>query len=62
MTQMPAVEQLQETIDALRDAGGRLIFLGEQHVPEVPAALERAGFRLVTSDPASGFTLWRDGG
>ncbi|MGN6189957.1 MAG: hypothetical protein ACTHOE_13775, partial [Conexibacter sp.] len=62
MTQMPTVEQLQETIDALRAAGGRLIFLGEQHPPEVPAALESAGFRLAASDPASGFTLWSDGG
>jgi hypothetical protein len=62
MTQMPTVEQLQETIDALRAAGGRSIFLGEQHPPEVPAALERAGFRLVANDLASGFTLWSDGG
>jgi hypothetical protein len=62
MTQMPTIEQLQETIDALRGAGGKLIFLGEQYPPEVPAALEAAGFRLAARDPASGFTLWNDGG
>lgn len=60
MTQMPTEQQLQETVDAVRAAGGRLIFLGEQHQPEVPSALAAAGFQLVAEDPESGFTMWRD--
>lgn len=60
MTQMPTEQQLQETVDTLRAEGGHLIFLGEQHQPEVPSALAAAGFQLVAEDAASGFTLWRD--
>jgi hypothetical protein len=62
MTQMPTVDQLQETIETLRKEGGSLIFLGEQYPPEVPAELEAAGFRMADSDPSSQFTLWHDEG
>jgi hypothetical protein len=47
---MPAREQLQETVDALRAAHGRklFLFLG-QTLPVQLQALERAGFRRVRS-------------
>jgi len=60
MHQMPTVEQLHETIDSLRAAGGTMLFLGEEWWPEVPSALTSAGFRRVAVDQRSGFIAWRD--
>jgi hypothetical protein len=60
--QMPTVEQLQETIDELRDYGGTLLFLGEAWPREVEPALEAAGFRWLAHDDKSGFDAWQDAG
>jgi hypothetical protein len=51
MLSMPAERQLQETIDALRDAGGRtmFLFLGQALPPQLDA-LAAAGFETVRRD------------
>jgi hypothetical protein len=59
MRQMPTVEQLRETIDALRAGGGRMIFLGSPYPPEILTALQ-ADFTSVAIDPGSGLIAWRD--
>jgi hypothetical protein len=57
---MPTVQQLDETLRALRDAGGRRLFLSAKDSPaELIAALRGDGFRLAASD-RSGAQLWLD--
>jgi hypothetical protein len=52
---MPAADQLHETIDALRAANGRKLFLPlEQDHAEVDAMLDREGFRRVDVVPEAG--------
>lgn len=61
---MPTVEQLRETLDRLREAGGRKVFVAEQtRWPELPNQLMREGFQPRSQDAPSGVTLWvpRDG-
>ncbi|HMJ01304.1 MAG TPA: hypothetical protein VK506_00085, partial [Conexibacter sp.] len=59
---MPAVEQLDETVSALREEGGRKLFLSTTDTaPEVRPALREAGFAL-EADDANGTELWVDGG
>lgn len=62
MTQMPTVEQFADTLEALRAADGHRVFIGDPYPPEVPGALEQAGFRLVANDPASRLSAFEDGG
>jgi len=62
MTQMPTIDQMNQTLDALRAGHGNLIFLGEPYPPEVPGALQSSGFRVIASDPASGLIAFRGGG
>jgi hypothetical protein len=51
MLSMPAERQLQETVDALRDAGGRTIFLFlGQVLPEQLDALAAEGFEPARRD------------
>jgi hypothetical protein len=58
---MPAVEQLGETVAALRRAGGRKLFLSARTSPEgMLVALRRDGFRLAARG-ASGAQMWVDG-
>ncbi|HMJ01963.1 MAG TPA: hypothetical protein VK506_03425, partial [Conexibacter sp.] len=48
---MPAVRQLQETIDALRESGGnRLILARYQTLPEMQELIVRNGFELVRAE------------
>jgi len=62
MTQMPTVDQLDQTLAALRAGHGDMVFLGDPYPPEAPAALQQAGFQLVASDPASRLIAFRSGG
>lgn len=51
LVSMPAVRQLDETIDALRESGGRRLFLARyQALPEVERTIRRDGFKLVRAD------------
>ena len=51
LVSMPAVRQLDETIDALRESGGDKLFLAEyQTLAEEEAAIARAGFVRVRGD------------
>jgi hypothetical protein len=51
-------EQLEDTVRALRDAGGRKLFLSRLVLPEeVETALQRRAFRLVRRD-RQGTELW----
>ncbi|HEX7292451.1 MAG TPA: hypothetical protein VF250_15130 [Conexibacter sp.] len=50
-------EQLDDTLAALREAGGRSVFLDAEHV-DVAAALQRRGFRLAARDPRILVDLW----
>ncbi len=62
MTQMPTVDQLNQTLAALRAGHGDMVFLGDPYPPEAPAALQQAGFQMVASDPASRLIAFRSGG
>lgn len=62
LPQMPTVEQFEQTLAALRAAGGRLVFVGQPFYRELPRALARAGFTLVGEDPASELVAVREGG
>jgi len=62
MTQMPTVDQLDQTLAALRAGHGDRVFLGEPYPPEVPGALRQRGFREVASDPSSRLIAFEDGG
>jgi hypothetical protein len=58
---MPAVEQLTETIQALRAAGGRKLFLSTRDTTAAMRNLvAREGFRLAAFG-ANGLQLWMDG-
>jgi hypothetical protein len=59
MVQMPTVEQLQETVQALQAAGGRTVILGEVIPTEAQRVLIDSGFRLVATDGSSGFIALR---
>ncbi len=58
LAQMPTVEQLRETIRALRASGGRMLFFDEIF-PELPQALADLRFRPIARDPSSSYTVWR---
>jgi hypothetical protein len=60
MAQMPTVEQLRETIRAVRAGDGTTIFLGDPYPPEVVGALQRAGFHSIAIDEGSGLIAWQD--
>ncbi|HEU4701688.1 MAG TPA: hypothetical protein VFS37_04330 [Conexibacter sp.] len=61
MASMPTVEQLEETIAALRAAGGRKLFLvAETTAEDVELALTDAGFVLEQQDPQTSTTFWID--
>jgi hypothetical protein len=60
MLQMPATQQLQETIHALRAAHGNMIFVGPPYPPEMFDALREAGFRSVSIDQPSGLIAMHD--
>ncbi|HEV7774654.1 MAG TPA: hypothetical protein VGO48_15340 [Conexibacter sp.] len=58
---MPTVEQFDETIAALRRAGGRKIFLTRSYTtPEMQVVLTGAGFAFDTEDPRQTTLLWVD--
>jgi hypothetical protein len=51
---MPAKEQLTESLDALRAAGGTRVFAGlGQILPAQLQAIEQAGFHVVDRDEAN---------
>lgn len=58
---MPAVEQLDDAISALREAGGRKVFVftASAAFPDLRPGLEAAGFTRTATDP-EGFELWVD--
>jgi hypothetical protein len=51
-------EQLDEELEALRDARGTRFYVADGSFPEIPHALASDGFSP-TRDPASGITEWR---
>lgn len=62
---MVTEEQLDDTVEALRDARGRKLFLieadpvtGQSSAPEIPLALEREGYRLAAQQGP--VTMWVD--
>jgi hypothetical protein len=59
---MPTVEQLGETVTALRDEGARKLFLyAKAPYPEMTGELRRAGLTRAATD-GEGYELWVDGG
>jgi hypothetical protein len=58
---MPTREQLDETVAALREAGGGKVFFSiEDTMPEVASALRADGFRLGANDEQAGLEMWVD--
>jgi hypothetical protein len=58
---MPAVQQLTETVQALRDAGGRKLFLSTRDTsPGMRELVRSEGFRLAAQGER-GLQLWVDG-
>lgn len=58
---MPAVEQLQETVDVLRRAGGGKIFMRPEYTSvEMEGFLGSRGFERTGEDAAATTTLWTD--
>jgi hypothetical protein len=64
---MPTIEQLEEAVDALRDAGGRKVFIGlidrlsgQPISPELIEALPQGGFRRVADAAHGELSMWID--
>jgi hypothetical protein len=58
---MPTQEQWQETLAALRAAGGRKVFLDTIQTPDdIQLLLEHEGFRFAVEDEGDNVELWLD--